>query len=253
MPILDKGQKAKGTPEKKGAMKKKAAMKKEAGVKKKAGKKEAEAKIEEVEVEAAPTTEETAAEKNAASVEGQKRKRNDESSEEPKKKKGKIKAKHGGVKLEGDLLAIHLKREEDNCARNLLISTNPPPITGALTVRVRQYALCVAEFKTKAEALKRKEELEEEEGVKMVKHPEVRKGDRLVNPMKLYIEYVPEETTEEDLKEAFPTAKAINFNSERRYANPIYETKEEAEKVFREKEDFQLKGIQLAVLFSNKG
>lgn len=249
MPILDKDQKAKGTPEKKVGMKKKVVKK---IVKKKAEKKEA-AKKEEVAVEATLTAEETEVVNNTAKAEGQKRKRNEESSEEPKQKKGKIKPKQGGVKLEGDLLKIHLKREEENCARTLLISTNPPTITGALSVRVRQIGLCTAEFKTKAEALKKKAELEKQEGIKLVKHPEVKKGDRMVNPMKLYIEHVPEEITEEDLKEAFPTARAVSLNSERRYANPTFETKEEAEKVFREKENFKLNGIKLAVLFSNKG
>lgn len=204
-------------------------------------------------VEATPTKEETAEAQNETKAEGQKHKINEESSEEPKRKRGRIRLKQEGVKLEGDLLAMHLKREEEGCARTLLISTNPPAIAGALTVKIRQFGLFVAEFRTKAEALKKKKELEAQEGTKMIQHPEVKQGDRIVNPRKLYIDHVPEEVTEEDLKKAFPTAIVVNLNSERHYANPVFETKEEAEKVFREKENFKLKGLKCLVLYSNKG
>ncbi|XP_042889662.1 uncharacterized protein LOC122264680 isoform X2 [Penaeus japonicus] len=152
--------------------------------------------------------------------------------------------------LEGDLLSIYLKREQENNERTLLICTKAPEVKDAISFRIKQVGSYFAEFKTKEEAKKNKKELEKLEGIQSVTHPTVKEDKRTVNPCRLYIHHVPSEVTLEDLQEAFSTAEGVKFNSAKGYATPFYSTKEETEKAFRGAENLVVKGYKLNVLYS---
>lgn len=231
---------------------------------------------EEMEVE--DTKEEAEAENTEAKAEGgekskrrRKRKRSEKvedpeakENESPKKKK-KTNPDVPDEKLElaGELLDIYSKRKTSICERTLIVrlkkfksdyfKTRPDIFKDAIFYGVKFGKMCFVIYKSKAEAQKKLTELQKSPDVQIARNWEQRDIVATVNPYTLFVEHLPEETTEEELQKVFPTATAMHYNSDKRFVNLAFSTKKDAETVFRESENLKMKGVGIIVLFGKYG
>ncbi|XP_047484255.1 uncharacterized protein LOC125035973 [Penaeus chinensis] len=184
--------------------------------------------------------------------------------ESPKKKK-KTNPNVPDEKLEltGELLGIYAKRKTSICERTLIVrmkkfkaeyfKTRPDIFKDAVSYGVKFGKMCFVIYESKAEAEKKLTELQKSPDVQIARQWDQRQIIATVNPYTLFVEHLPEGTTEEDLQKTFPTTTAMHYDAGKRFVNLAFSTKEDAETVFRKSEDLKMNGAGITVLFGKYG
>ncbi|XP_037799409.1 uncharacterized protein LOC119594420 [Penaeus monodon] len=180
-----------------------------------------------------------------------------------KKKKTNPNVPDEKVELAGELLGIYAKRKTSICERTLIVrmkkfkseyfKTRPEIFKDAVSYGVKFGKMCFVIYKSKAEAEKKLAQLQKSPEVQIARQWDQREIVATVNPYTLFVEHLPEGTTEEELQETFPTATAMHYDAGKRFVNLAFSTKEDAETVFRKSENLKMKGAGITVLFGKYG
>ncbi|XP_037799410.1 uncharacterized protein DDB_G0286299-like [Penaeus monodon] len=180
-----------------------------------------------------------------------------------KKKKTNPNVPDEKLELEGELLDMHAKRKTDISERTIIIrmkkfkqeyiKQRPDMCKDALFYGIKFGKLCFVVYKSKAEAEKKLSKLKKNPEVNHAWHWKQQQINATVNPYTLFVEHLPEGTTEEELQKTFPTATTICYDTDKHFVNLAFSTKEDAETVFRESKNLKMKGVGITVLFGKYG
>ncbi|XP_042887580.1 muscle M-line assembly protein unc-89-like [Penaeus japonicus] len=168
--------------------------------------------------------------------------------------------------LKGKLFDIYCERKKALDSRSLFVVleefkhgyySNPPSIfKNAQHVRmVGTKGLVSLEYKSVNDAEKMKAFFENSSLVKEVRfatRPEGQSKEYTsidVNPYKLFVVNVSHQVTKDMLEKKFPTAKSFVMRPKSGFAHVIYETKEEAAKVFEKANQVKCGNVKLTVLY----